>query len=34
MFRFLSAATDTTVPETCEVIEEVSILDKIFSFDW
>lgn len=34
MFRFLSAATDTTVPETGEVIEEVSLLDKIFSFDW
>lgn len=34
MFRFLSAATDTTVPETGEIIEEVSLLDKIFSFDW
>ena len=34
MFRFLSAATDTTVPETGEVVEELSLLDKIFSFDW
>ena len=34
MFRFLGAATDTTVPETGEVVEELSLLDKIFSFDW
>lgn len=34
MFRFLSAATDITVPETGEVVEELSLLDKIFSFDW
>lgn len=34
MLWFLSAATDTTVPETEEVVEELSLLDKIFSFDW
>ena len=34
MFRFLGAATDTTVPENGEVVEELSLLDKIFSFDW
>lgn len=34
MFRFLSAATDITVPETGEVVEELSLLDKIFRFDW
>ncbi len=35
MFWFLTAATDpSTTPESGEVVEEVSMLDKIFSFDW
>ncbi len=35
MFWFLTAATDpSTTPDAGEVVEEVSMLDKIFSFDW